>query len=520
MRRFPLAKREILKAELEKMERNGIIAKQTNHTEWLSNILMVRKGSSYRICLDPIPLNKAIKRTGYQFTTIDEILPELTRAKVFSTVDASKGFWQVKLEEDSSKLTTFSTPFGNYRWLRLPFGISSSPKIFQMRLTEITSGLKGTEIIADDIVITGGGDTIEEAMKDHNSNLEALLKRFDQNNFKLNKSKLKLCKQRVKFFGHYLTIDGLEADDTKLAAIREYPAPKDKKALARFLGMVTFLGRYIKNLSEETAMLRNLTHPKAIWVWKAEQEVELTRLKQLVMNINKLKYFNVNKPLVIECDASSEGLGAALFQDDQPFAYASRRLTPAEKNGFAMIEKEMAAIVFACTRFHQMVVGNPQVLVRTDHKPLINIFHRPLIEAPKRLQMMMMILQKYDLKFDYIKSKDNAVADALSRAPVDATEQFTEMQDPAVIYSIEYEKKLVAHIANVKLMNALKVSSQCIEELKSATKMDQTFQKLKQMIAEGWPERYQEVSENLKFTTSTKMNCHIKRGLFFEMEKF
>ena len=106
-----------------------------------------------------------------------------------------------------------------------------------------------------------------------------------------------------------------------------------------------------------------------------------------------------------------------------------------------MIEKEMAAIVFGCTRFHQMLIGN-QTIVRTDHKPLINIYEKPLIDAPKRLQMMVMVLQKYNLKFEFIKGSGNVIADALSRAPVDEPdEEIDSMEKGALIYEIKSEMR-------------------------------------------------------------------------------
>ncbi|XP_058827487.1 uncharacterized protein LOC131687427 [Topomyia yanbarensis] len=166
-RRVPIALRGKLKEELRTLDREGVIVKETRHTEWVSNIVLVKRKEqatdSIRICLDPIPLNKALKRPHLQFTTIDEILPELGKAKVFSTADARKGFWHVVLDEDSSRLTTFWTPFGRYRWTRLPFGIASAPEIFQMKLQEVIQGLPGIECIADDLLIYGSGDTLKEA---------------------------------------------------------------------------------------------------------------------------------------------------------------------------------------------------------------------------------------------------------------------------------------------------------------------------------------------------------------------
>lgn len=516
-RRFPTAKREQLKKELEKLVKNGIITRQEEPTDFLSNVLMVRKGDNFRICLDPILLNQAIRRPNRQFTTIDEILPELTKAKIFTTVDASKGFWQVELDDESSVLTTFSTPFGNYRWLRLPFGISSSPEIFQMKLSEAMVGLKSTEALADDILIFGCGDSIEEAMIDHNIKLEALLLAMRKNNCKLNREKLKLCQKKVKFFGHYLTTDGLKPDDSKIRAIKEFPVPKDKKALQRFLGMVTYLGRYIDNLSQQTATLRKLTLNRAEWNWQQEEQTEFERLKEVINNLtnHQLQYFDINKEIIMECDASNEGLGVILYQDEKPLAYASRTLSNAERNGYAMIEKEMAAIVFGCTRFHQMLIGN-RTLVRTDHKPLINITSKPMISAPKRLQMMMLVLQKYDLKYQFVKGKDNIVADTLSRAPVEITKRETINEDKgANVYEIKHEATIRQILETVNLANYVKARPERIEEFKRFTKEDQTLLEIQRLILNGWPEENKKLRDDVKAFHKFREEMAFQEGLVF-----
>lgn len=306
----------------------------------------LKKNDSFRICLDPILLNVAIKRPHCQTTTIDEILPELGEIKVFSTVDTTKGFWQLRLTEESSKLTTFWTPFGRFRWLS-PFGISSAPELFQMKMCEIVQDLVGVEILADDILIFGKGQTMKDAVADHNRNLRKLLQRLRENNCKLNKNKLNLCRSQVKFFGHILTSEGLVADESKVIAIQKMPPPNDKTDLLRFLGMITYLGRFIPNLSSESAILRKLTHDKSVWSWSDKEQKEFEKLKLIVGDVTTLKYYEIGKQLTIECDSSSVGLGVAVYQEGKIVAYASRSLTSAERN-YAMIEKELPANCWQC----------------------------------------------------------------------------------------------------------------------------------------------------------------------------
>ncbi len=186
LRRIPFGVRDKVAAELQRLEEDGIIAPVTEPTSWVSALLVVAKPDGrIRICIDPKPLNKALKRSHYYMPTIDDVLPQLTGAKVFSTIDCRDGFWHLKLDDQSSRLTTFETFFGRYRWLRLPMGISLAPEIFQAKMHEALTGLKGINCVADDILIAGTGQTETEAMADHNRNLLALLDRCRERGIKL-----------------------------------------------------------------------------------------------------------------------------------------------------------------------------------------------------------------------------------------------------------------------------------------------------------------------------------------------
>lgn len=514
-RRVPIAMREKLKKELETLEKEGLIVKETKHTDWVSNVVIVQRGTpespSIRICLDPIPLNKALKRPNLQFVTLDEILPELGRAKIFSTVDAKKGFWHVVLDEPSSKLTTFWTPFGRYRWTRLPFGIAPAPEIFQMRLLEVIEGLKGVECIADDLLVYGVGDTVEEALKDHNRCLEALFTRLEQHNVKLNKSKLKLCQTSVKFFGHVLTNKGIQPDESKISTIREYPTPTNRKEVHRFIGMVNYLSRYLKNLSANLTNLRKLIVETTPWKWTSVEEEEFLRVKSLVADASTLRYYNVNEPLIIECDASCFGLGVAVFQSTGVIGYASRTLTKTERN-YAQIEKELLAILFACIRFDQLIVGNPETIVKTDHKPLVTLFEKPLLSAPRRLQHMLLNLQRYRLHIEFVSGKDNVVADALSRAPLDEKlpgDQFEKL-------SICKVSKEVEHL---ELCKFLCVSDSRLEEIKNETTRDQPLQLIIGYTQHGWPPTADRVPDSVKIYYNYHHELSTQDGIVFRGDR-
>ena len=243
------------------------------------------------------------------------MLPKLAKAKVFSIFDAKDGFHQVLLDEKSSYLTTFWAQNDRYRYLRLPFGLCSASEEFQRRLHEILSGIEGVEVIADDILVYGCGETFDAAMKDHDKNVISLFETARANNLKLNKEKMRLKTPEVEYMGNLLTNQGLKPDPGKVEALLKMPRPTDKKAVMRFNGFVNYMSRFCPHLAELAKPLRKLTEKDVMFVWEKPQEEAYTQIVKLVSEAPILQYFDVNKPVVIQCDSSESGLGATLLQD-------------------------------------------------------------------------------------------------------------------------------------------------------------------------------------------------------------
>lgn len=171
--------------------------------------------------------------------------------------------------------------------------------------------------------------------------------------------------------GIVFTKEGLKADPTKTEAITKMPVPEDVPAIQQFLGMVNYLGKFIPKLSELAAPLRQLTHRDTAWSWLPQHQQAFDRLKSCLSSPPVLSYYDVRKPVTLTCDASRYGLGAACLQDERPVAYASRTLTDTETR-YAQIEKELLAVVFACTKFRDYIYGKATV-IETDHQPLVTI---------------------------------------------------------------------------------------------------------------------------------------------------
>lgn len=189
-------------------------------TEWVSSIVVAPKpNGKIRLCLDPRPLNQALRRCHHPLPNIEDINPELADAKVFTKVDCKNGYRQVPFDEQSSLLTTFNTPWGRYKWKRMPFGISQAGERFQQRLYQAIAGLPGVRTIANDILITENGATIGDAITDHDLRLQKLLERWRSRQIKFNSKKIVLKKTSMAYIGHILTSDGVQADSSKIQAI-------------------------------------------------------------------------------------------------------------------------------------------------------------------------------------------------------------------------------------------------------------------------------------------------------------
>ncbi|XP_059046838.1 uncharacterized protein LOC131842315 [Achroia grisella] len=243
-RKLPIALKENVKNTLLEMVNDGIIAKVEGPTDWVNSMTVVKKASGdLRICLDPRDLNKAIRREHFKLPTFEEITSNLCGAKFFTTLDAKQSFWQVMLHEDSTDLCTFNTPFGRYKFLRMPFGISSASEIFHNRLYNHFDDIEGVILFVDDLLVYG------ETKEVHDIRLE-----------------------------------------------------------------------------KKTSLLRELLKKEIVWHWDDRHEQCFSNIKQCLIRPPVLQYYNLNKPVTISVDASKNGLGACLLQNNLPHRVTGRAL--------------------------------------------------------------------------------------------------------------------------------------------------------------------------------------------------
>ena len=455
--RIPFHLRDKVEEELQRLLRNDIIEEAHGPTEWLSSIVVVPKSNSQdvRICVDMRKPNQAIVRTRHITPTLDELIPVMNNAKIFSKIDLRNGYHQLLLHPESRYITTFSTHVGLFRYKRLAFGINSASEIFQHVIWNLIHDIPGARNISDDIIIFG------ENQRAHDKAVHAVLKRLNDNGLTINVPKCKFSTNEIDFFGFKFSDKGLSADPKKVEALKAFKSPEDAKALRSFIGMATYSSRFIQNYSVITAPLRELLKKEVKWNWTEKCEEAFQDVKKQLSGDTVMAFYDPKKKPTVVVDGSPVGLGAILLQDNKPVAYASRSLTDAETR-YSQIEREALAVVFGCEHFRMYLAGCMFTIV-TDHKPLLSIWKK--VKPPLRIERWGLRLLPFKFDMVYQKGEKN-IADYLSRNP-------STMNSDARTLADEY----VNFIANQSKPAAISM-----ESLVKATEEDKLLQDVASLI--------------------------------------
>ncbi|KAK9737888.1 Integrase core domain [Popillia japonica] len=339
-KRIPIALRNDFKSTLNDLEQKGIIRKVDEGTPWTSNVVLVeKKDSKLRVCIDPLQLNRALRR-----------------------------------------------------------------------------------------------EPMEEAIGNHNQNIENLFKRLRTVGMTLNLNKTKLLQTEVSYYGHLLTSQSLQADPSKIRTIKKMAVPTNKKELQCFLGM-------------------------SKWHWTSEDEGVFKALKDMITRAPTLKYFNAD--------------------------------------------------VFRCKRFDQYLCGQKEITVHIDHRPLITIFKKPILKASKRIQRMMLALQRYGLHIKYVPGAELHLANALSRSP---EKMSRKTSSEAKVYRIE---AFLKEIEEMDHTSTVSISNERLEEVREGTRKDETLRKVGLYVLDGWPEKRPADAE-LKQYVKYKKYIVMQGGILFK----
>lgn len=429
-RRIPPSQYEAVKAHIRQLLEAQIIWESCS--PYASPIVLVqKKDGTLRLCVDYRQLNSKTRKDAYPLPRTDESLDALSGAKWFSTLDLASGYNQVPVAEADRFKTAFCTPFGLFEFNRMPLGLCNGPSTFQ-RLMERIFGYQSFQsllLYLDDVIV------FSCCFEPHVQRLELVLRRLDKENLRVKLTKCSFFQHKVKYLGHVVSSDGVSTDPDKIAVVAEWRRPRNLQELRSFLGFASYYRRFVAGFSKIAQPLNALvaallpknhrgTSKKALEQWTEVCEHAFQTLKSKLVSAPVLAYADFKKSFILEVDASHNGLGAVLSQEQdgkvRPIAYASRGLRKAERNmqNYSSMKLEFLALKWAVAdKFREYLLGN-KCLVFTDNNPLSHYQTAKFGAVEQRWASQ---LAAFDLEIRYKPGKAKINADALSRQYVDAT---------------------------------------------------------------------------------------------------
>ena len=270
-----------------------------------------------RLNLDLSDANEDIVMSHHPIPTPDELRHEFREADTFTSIDANQMFQQWMIAGDKKKIFTFRTPWGLYRYVRLPSGVNCASAECNNNLRAILESLPGIVQIADDIVCFGKG-------KEHDVRLEALLKRLVKWGITLRREKCQWGRPEILWFGKVYSKHGVSMDPAKSEVIRNLPVPQSPKEVRSFLQMAQFNAEFLHprqdgkgketNYSELTKPLRDSAKTGTTFKWSKECDQAFCRIKELMASDKVLEHYRPERPTKVYVDFSPEGVSATLAQ--------------------------------------------------------------------------------------------------------------------------------------------------------------------------------------------------------------
>ena len=301
------------------------------------------------VCLDPRTLNTVLRHNIHNAQRFVDIVAQIRGFTHCSKIDANSGFWTLPLDTDSQLLTTFDTLWGHYCFLKLPFRLCESQYFFQFYMDLNFKTINdGTHVIADDVLIVR--DSSKAGTGNHDHWLIQVLNKCREIGLRLSADKCTFKSTQVLFFGHLVTSKGLKPDPKKIDAIVQMPVPQNKAQLQSFIGLCKYLTCYVPHLTDILLPLRTITAKASEFQWEKLHSDAFARAKQVLANSCVLQYFNSEDPIVMQVNASSIGVGAALLQQGCVVSYHSRALTPTQQR-YSNIERECYRLVNGIEHF-------------------------------------------------------------------------------------------------------------------------------------------------------------------------
>uniref|UniRef100_A0A3B1IW77 Gypsy retrotransposon integrase-like protein 1 n=1 Tax=Astyanax mexicanus TaxID=7994 RepID=A0A3B1IW77_ASTMX len=416
--RTNVAKRAIMKSEVDYLVEHGFA--KPSSSPWSSPCVLVPKpDGSHRFCTDYRKVNAVTVADSYPLPRMDDCIDNIGAAHFVTKLDLLKGYWQVPLTPEASDISAFVTPDDFLQYTVMPFGFKNAPATFQRLINIVLGDIKDCSAYLDDAVVYSAD------WDSHMKTLREVFCRLKQASLTLNLAKCVFAQATVTYLGVQVGRGQVRPVEAKVKAILEFPLPKTRRCLRRFLGMASYYRRFCRNFSAVVQPLTSLLSPSVNFKWSSACDHAFTSVKILLSDAPVLSAPDFSRPFLLEVDASAVGAGAVLLQEDadgilHPVCFYSHKFTSYQRN-YSTIEKEALALLLAIQHF-EVYVGSSSlpVVVFTDHNPLV--FLSRMYNKNQRLMRWALLLQDYNLEIRHKKGMENVVADALSRA-ADSCEQ-------------------------------------------------------------------------------------------------
>ena len=338
-----------------------------------SLIIFVNKKDTDKLrpCVDYRKLNEITVKDRGPLPLINETLDRLQKAKIYTKLDLQNAYNSIRIKERDEWETAVRTRYGLFEYLVIPFGLTNAPATFQRFITDVLREYMDVTcvIYLDDILI------FSEDEKEHIQHVKKILAKLQAAKLYAKLSKCQFSVAKTEFLGYIIEPGDITTDPRKVQAIVEWDISRNVKDVQSFLRFANFYRRFIKEYSKIAEPLTSLTRKDKKFVWNAEAHKVFNELKQRFMESPILAFFDPEREVVIETDASDHTIAGVISQSDdqgrlKPLAFYSKKLGPAECN-YQIYEKELLAIVTALKERCQYVEGNKKtVKIITDHRNL------------------------------------------------------------------------------------------------------------------------------------------------------
>ena len=357
--------------------------------------------------MDCHAINKITVKYRHPIPRLDDILDELYGACLFTKIDLRSGYYQIRMNHGDEWKTVFKTKYGLYEWLVMPFGLTNAPSTFMRLMNYVLRAFLGKFVVVyfDDILI------YSKYLDDHILHVRLVLDVLRQEKLYANLKKCSFCLDRVNFFRFIVSSQGVEVDEEKVRAIRDWPTPKNTSEVRSFHGLASFYRHFIRDFSSIAAPLNELVKKNISFVWGVAQETAFSELKHKLCTASLLVLPNFDKTFEVECDASGIGIGAVLMQDRRPLMYFSEKLSGAALN-YPTYDKELYALVRALQTW-QHYLWPKEFVIHTDHESLKHLKGQQSLN--RRHAKWVEFIEMFPYMIRYKQGKENVVADALSR---------------------------------------------------------------------------------------------------------